>query len=120
MTFPLAVDLPTCLCQIYGVRKRERKSIKAQETSGRLTSNNTAILGQGHSLQWLCNKNQHYILLRKENGTNKLKFRMSGLFLNEIDLQENMLVARLSRFYFANNRVIAQEEQEEWSETSIL
>ena len=34
---------------------------------------------------------------KKENGTNKLKFRMSKLLLNEIDLQENMLVIGSSK-----------------------
>ena len=42
-------------------------------------------------------QNQHYSLLRKKNGTNKLKFGMSRLLLNEINLQEYMLVARLDR-----------------------
>ena len=44
---------------------------------------------------------QHHNLIRKENGTNKSKFRMSKLLLIEIDLQENMLVARSYYQYFA-------------------
>lgn len=47
---------------------------------------------------------------KSKNGTNKLKLRMRKSPLNGIDLQKEVLVARLnrqSRLYFANNRVMS-------------